>query len=79
MANRTEESTTNADLRERTYASRASEAFANARRQAVAKGYDLVEKEGDAIVRIFADGKKQVVKHVGPARAVRAGTRYRAK
>lgn len=77
MARHSERSPTAAD-RERSYAARASDAFADARRQAVAMGYDLVEKEGDAIVRISPEGNKQIVKKIRPARAVRAGTKFRA-
>jgi len=42
---------------------------------ALASGQSVLEVEGDAIVEVFPDGTRRVVKATDPALAVEAGTK----
>jgi hypothetical protein len=51
-------------------------AFATARNMVVAAGLSVLQAEGQFIYRVFADGKKEVVKKIEPPIDVAIGTKF---
>ena len=64
------------DRIEEEYAGLAGSVFAAARARALAAGHDLVEAEGDMLVRISPNGERTILKHISPPRVVEPGTKY---
>lgn len=50
-------------------------AFAAARQRVRQAGQAVLQSEGDKVVRVFPDGRKEVVKRIDPPIAVRPGTK----
>ena len=55
------------------------EAFAAARRSVLASGQSVLQTEGAYVVRVFPDGRKEVVKQIEPPIPVNPGTIYTIK
>ncbi len=51
-------------------------AFAAAREQVLASGQSVLQSEGAFVVRVFPDGRKEVVKEIEPPTRVKSGTIY---
>lgn len=51
------------------------QAFAAARQRVRAAGQTVLQSEGDVVVRVFPDGRKEVVKRIDPPTPVKPGTR----
>lgn len=45
-------------------------AFENARNQALKSGQGVLQVEGDALYRVYLDGRKEFIKHVSPSVSV---------
>ena len=54
-------------------------AFAAARQSVLASGQSVLQTEGAFVVRVFPDGRKEVVKQIEPSTAVKIGTIYTIK
>ena len=52
------------------------EAFASARRSVLASGQSVLQTEGAFLVRVFPDGRKEVVKQIEPSTPVKRGAIY---
>ena len=52
------------------------EAFAAARRSVLASGQSVLQTEGAFVVRVFPDGRKEVVKQIEPSIPVKRGAIY---
>jgi hypothetical protein len=55
------------------------EAFAAARRSVLASGQSVLQTEGAFVVRVFPDGRKEVVKPIEPSTPVKRGSIYTIK
>jgi hypothetical protein len=55
------------------------EAFAAARRSVLASGQSVLQTEGAFVVRVFPDGRKEVVKPIEPSTPVKPGSIYTIK
>lgn len=55
------------------------EAFAAARRSVLASGQSVLQTEGAFVVRVFPDGRKEVVKPIEPSTPVKRGAIYTIK
>ena len=55
------------------------EAFAAARRSVLASGQSVLQTEGAFLVRVFPDGRKEVVKQIEPSTPVKRGSIYTIK
>jgi len=55
------------------------EAFAAARRSVLASGLSVLQTEGAFLVRVFPDGRKEVVKQIEPSTPVKRGAIYTIK
>jgi hypothetical protein len=64
------------DKIEAEYASMAGSVFAAARARAIEAGHDLVEVEGDLLVRISPNGDREILKRIRPPRDVEPGVAY---
>jgi hypothetical protein len=53
-----------------------SEAFAAARRQVLASGESILQREGEKVYRVFPDGRKEMVKEIDPPTPAERGTVY---
>jgi len=49
------------------------QAFAAARRSVLASGQSVLQTEGAFLVRVFPDGRKEVVKQIEPSTPVKRG------
>jgi len=54
-------------------------AFAAARQSVLASGQSVLQTEGAFVVRVYPDGRKEVVKQIEPSTAVISGTIYTIK
>jgi hypothetical protein len=54
-------------------------AFAAARQSVLASGQSVLQTEGAFVVRVYPDGRKEVVKQIEPSTAVIPGTIYTIK
>lgn len=54
-------------------------AFAVARQSVLASGQSVLQTEGAFVVRVFPDGRKEVVKQIEPSTPVKIGTIYTIK
>jgi hypothetical protein len=54
-------------------------AFAAARQSVLASGQSVLQTEGAFLVRVFPDGRKEVVKQIEPSTPVKPGTIYTIK
>jgi hypothetical protein len=52
------------------------QAFAAAREQVLASGQSVLQSEGGLVVRVYPDGRKEVVKQIEPPIRVKSGTLY---
>lgn len=52
------------------------QAFAAARRIVLASGQSVLQTEGAFLVRVFPDGRKEVVKQIEPSTPVKRGAIY---
>lgn len=52
------------------------QAFASARQQVLASGQSVLQSEGGFVVRVYPDGRKEVVKPIEPPTRVKSGTIY---
>ncbi|MBK8038549.1 MAG: hypothetical protein IPK22_15680 [Verrucomicrobiaceae bacterium] len=52
------------------------QAFAAARQQVLASGQSVLQSEGGFVVRVYPDGRKDVVKPIEPPIRVKSGTIY---
>jgi hypothetical protein len=52
------------------------EAFAAARRSVLASGQSVLQTEGAFVMRVFPDGRKEVVKQIEPSTPVKRGAIY---
>jgi hypothetical protein len=52
------------------------QAFAAARRSVLASGQSVLQTEGAFLVRVFPDGRKEVVKQIEPSTPVKRGAIY---
>ncbi|MDH4477585.1 MAG: hypothetical protein QE274_14015 [Verrucomicrobiaceae bacterium] len=52
------------------------EAFAAAREQVLASGQSVLQAEGGFVVRVFPDGRKEVVKEIEPPTRLKSGSIY---
>jgi hypothetical protein len=52
------------------------QAFAAARQQVLASGQSVLQSEGGFLVRVYPDGRKEVVKQIEPPTCVKSGTIY---
>jgi hypothetical protein len=52
------------------------QAFAAARQQVLASGQSVLQSEGGFVVRVYPDGRKEVVKQIEPPTRVKSGTIY---
>lgn len=52
------------------------QAFATARQQVLASGQSVLQSEGGFVVRVYPDGRKEVVKPIEPPTRVKSGTIY---
>ncbi|WP_395718095.1 hypothetical protein [Prosthecobacter sp.] len=52
------------------------QAFAAAREQVLASGQSVLQSEGGFVVRVYPDGRKEVVKQIEPPIRVKSGTVY---
>jgi hypothetical protein len=55
------------------------QAFAAARRSVLASGQSVLQTEGAFLVRVFPDGRKEVVKQIEPSTPVKRGSIYTIK
>jgi hypothetical protein len=58
------------------FPSLSGEAFAVARRSVLASGQSVLQTEGAFLVRVFPDGRKEVVKQIEPSTPVKRGAIY---
>lgn len=49
-------------------------AFAAARQRVLASGQSVLQTEGERMVRVFPDGRKELVKKIEPPTTVKPGT-----
>ena len=61
------------------FPARSGEAFAAARRSVLASGQSVLQTEGAFLVRVFPDGRKEVVKQIEPSTPVKRGAIYTIK
>jgi hypothetical protein len=61
------------------FPSLSGEAFAAARRSVLASGQSVLQTEGAFLVRVFPDGRKEVVKQIEPSTPVKRGAIYTIK
>ncbi len=54
-------------------------AFAAARQSVLASGQSVLQTEGAFVVRVYPDGRKEVVKQIEPSTAAIPGTIYTIK
>jgi hypothetical protein len=54
-------------------------AFAAARQSVLASGQSVLQTEGAFVVRVYPDGRNEVVKQIEPSTAVILGTIYTIK
>ena len=54
-------------------------AFAAARQSVLASGQIVLQTEGAFVVRVFPDGRKEVVKQIEPSTPVKIGSIYTIK
>jgi hypothetical protein len=54
-------------------------AFAAARQSVLASGQSVLQTEGAFVVRVFPDGRKEVVKPIEPSTPVKIGSIYTIK
>jgi len=52
------------------------QAFAAARQQVLASGQSILQSEGGFVVRVYPDGRKEVVTELEPPPRVKSGTIY---
>ncbi|MCX6856119.1 MAG: hypothetical protein NTV80_14560 [Verrucomicrobia bacterium] len=52
------------------------QAFADARERVLASGQSVLQSEGGFVIRVFPDGRKEVVKQIEPPTRVKSGTIY---
>jgi hypothetical protein len=52
------------------------QAFAAAREQVLASGQSVLQSEGGFVVRVYPDGRKEVVKQIEPPIRVKSGALY---
>lgn len=52
------------------------QAFAAASQRVLASGQSVLQTEGSFVVRVFPDGRKEVVKQIEPPTQVKPGTIY---
>jgi hypothetical protein len=52
------------------------QAFAAARAQVLASGQSVLQSEGGFVVRVYPDGRKEMVKQIEPPIRVKSGTIY---
>jgi len=52
------------------------EAFAAAREQVLASGQSVLQAEGGFVVRVFPDGRKELVKEIEPPTRLKSGSIY---
>jgi hypothetical protein len=52
------------------------QAFAAAREQVLASGQSVLQAEGGFVMRVFPDGRKEVVKEIEPPTRLKSGTIY---
>lgn len=52
------------------------QAFAAARQQVLASGQSVLQSEGGFVVRVYPDGRKEMVKQIEPPIRVKSGTIY---
>lgn len=52
------------------------QAFAAARQQVLDSGQSVLQSEGGFVVRVYPDGRKEVVKPIEPPTRVKSGTVY---
>lgn len=52
------------------------EAFAAARRSVLASGQSVLQSEGGMVVRLFPDGRREIVKEIEPPTLLKTGTIY---
>ncbi len=52
------------------------QAFASARQQVLASGQSVLQSEGGFVVRVYPDGRKEVVNEIEPPTRVKSGTIY---
>ena len=53
-----------------------AQAFATARQQVLASGQSVLQSEGAFVIRVFPDGREEVVKEIEPPTRVKSGTIY---
>ena len=53
-----------------------AQAFATARQQVLASGQSVLQSEGAFVIRVFPDGRQEVVKQIEPPTRVKPGTIY---
>ena len=51
-------------------------AFAAARQIVLASGQSVLQTEGDKLLRVFPDGRKELVKQIDPPTPAKPGTIY---
>ena len=54
-------------------------AFASARQSVLDSGQSVLETQGAFVVRVFPDGRKEVVKQIEPSTPVKIGSIYTIK
>ena len=64
------------ELLESQFPPASGQAVADARRDVLASGQSVLQREGGSVVRVFPDGHKEVVKEIEPPTSVKAGTTY---
>jgi hypothetical protein len=52
------------------------QAFAAAREQVLASGQSVLQSEGAFVIRVYPDGRKEVVKQIEPPTRMKSGTIY---
>jgi hypothetical protein len=52
------------------------QAFAAARKRVLASGQSVLQTEGNQVLRVFPDGRKEVVKSIEPPMPAKPGTIY---
>lgn len=58
------------------FPSLSGQAFAAARERVLAAGQSVLQTEGDFVLRVFPDGRKEVVKAIEPPTLVKPGALY---
>lgn len=64
---------------ENQFPSLSGQAFAAASQRVLASGQSVLQTEGAFVVRVFPDGRKEVVKQIEPPTSVNPGTIYTIK